>query len=111
MAQVHSIDGNTINYISLPVWSETIAGQSLNIIAVRNRWREHTWQADVMPMSEWETLITKRGQVVTVVTTDPDDPNNANYVTYYGAVVKNVTAREHEARNIRGVRVEFLVRV
>lgn len=111
MAQVHSIDGTTINYVSLPLWAEPVSAQSLDIIAIHNRFRRHTWQADIMPVSEWETLITKRGSLVTLVTTDPDDPNNATYPTYYGAVVQDVTAREHEARHMRGVKVEFLVRV
>lgn len=110
MAQVHSIDGTTMSYISYAPWGHPKVDEYLNRISVFQRFRPHTWEADILPMSDWETLITKRGTLVTIVTPDPDDPN-ADYVTYYGAVVQNVTAREHEARHVRGVRVEFLVRV
>jgi hypothetical protein len=111
MAQVHSIDGTTVNYISQAIWSQLSNNQSLNIIAVHNRYRRHTWNSNVMTATEFATLISKRGSIVTIVTTDPDDPNNANYVTYYDAIVKSVTHRAHDSLNFIGVRVDFLVRV
>ena len=109
MAQVHSINGTTISYINQAAWPEDIEGQSLDIIAVRNRSRRHRWLSDVMPMSEYETLVNLAGTLATIVTTDPADRNAADYVTYYGVRVDSVTGR-HLARNYHNVVVEFLAR-
>lgn len=111
MAQTHSIDGTTINFISTATWAQAVNSQSLNRIAVHNRYRRHTWNSNVMTVAEWSTIIGKRGSIVTLVTTDPDDPNNASYRTYYDAVVKSATHRQHDSLNFGGVRVDFLVRV
>ncbi len=110
MAQIHSIDGTAINYVTHADWEQPVVDQSFNIIAVHQRVQRHTWLADTVPMSEWETLIGKRGSLVSLATTDPDD-RNADYVTYYGVAVQAVEARGHEARNMVGVQVDFLVRV
>ena len=110
MAQIHSIDGTTINFISQAAWSQAFNSQSLNRIAVHNRYRRHTWNSNVMTTAEWSVLIGKRGSIVTIATTDPDDPNG-DYITYYDAVVKSVTHRQHDSLNFAGVRIDFLVRV
>jgi hypothetical protein len=60
-------------------------------------------------MAEWATLISKRGSIVNLTTTDPDD-RNADFVTYYGARLRSVTKRNHASLNAQGVRAEFLVR-
>lgn len=112
MAQVHAIDGTTITHISQALWDQPAADTSLNLIAVHNRHQKHIWLSDTMPMSVWQTLIGKRGSLVSITTTDPADRNGA-YVTYYGARVDSVSAPPdgHDSLNMRGVRVEFLVRV
>lgn len=110
MAQIHDIDGTTLSYISQAIWNQPVNSQSLNLIAVHNRWRSHIWNSNVMTTTEWSTLIGKRGSTVSITTTDPDDPNG-DYVTYYEAIVRNVTFRTHDSLNITGVKVEFLVKV
>lgn len=109
MAFTPQIDGSDIDYISNIDWSEPTTQQSLDLISVFNRWRICTWSVDIMPMSEWSTLIGKRGSIVSLTTTDPDD-RNADFVTYYGARLRNVTKRNHASLNAQGVKVEFLVR-
>lgn len=110
MAQIHDIDGTTLNYISQALWNQPVNSQSLNLIAVHSRWRRHIWQSNVMTTTEWATLIGKRGSIVSITTTDPDDPNG-DYVTYYEATVRDVSASSHSSLNIMGAKVEFLVKV
>lgn len=112
MAQVHAIDGTTITHISQALWDQPSVDTSLNLIAVHSRHQRHTWTSNVMPMSVWQTLIGKRGALVSVTTTDPAD-RNGDYITYYGARVDAVTAppNGHDSLNMRNVRVEFLIRV
>lgn len=112
MAQAHAIDGTTITHISQANWEQPVVDQSLNIIAVHSRWQRHTWLSDVMPMSIWQTLIGKRGSLVSLTTPSPAD-RNGDYITYYGARVDEVSAPPdgHDSLNMRGVKVEFLVRV
>lgn len=110
MAQVHSIDGTIVNFISTASWAQSSNSQSLNRIAVHNRYRRHTWNSNVMTAAEWSTIVSKRGNIVTIITTDPDDPNG-DYIAFYDAVVKSVTHRVHDSLNFSGVRVDFLVRV
>lgn len=109
MAFIPQIDGSDIFYISNIDWSEPTSQQSLDLISVFNRLRVCTWSVDTMPMSEWATLISKRGSIVSLTTTDPDD-RNANFVTFYGARLRSVTKRNHVSLNAQRVRVEFLVR-
>ena len=109
MAFTPKIDGSDIDYISNIDWDHKTGQRSLDLISVFNRHRVCTWSVDTMPMAEWATLISKRGSIVSLTTTDPDD-RNADYVTYYGARLRNVTMRNHSSLNAQGVRVEFLVR-
>jgi len=110
MAFTPQIDGSDIDYVSRIDWDQPTSHQSLDLISVFKRWRVCTWSSDIMPMSEWATLIGKRGSIVSLTTTDPDD-RNADFVTYYGARVKSVEMRNHLSLNAQQVRVEFLVRV
>lgn len=103
------VDGSDINYISNIDWSGPTTQQSLDLISVFSRCRVCTWSVDTMPMAEWATLISKRGSVVSLTTTDPDD-RNADFVTFYGARLLDVTKRNHASLNAQGVQVEFLVR-
>lgn len=110
MAQVHDIAGTTVNYIAQAIWDQPVQGESLDLIAVHQRWRRHVWRSNVMTAAEWATIIGHRGSIVSITTTDPDDPTGA-YVTYYGAAVQSVSYRRHESLNFRGVEIEFLVKV
>jgi hypothetical protein len=110
MAQVHDIDGTTVNYITQAIWQQPVNSQSLNLISVHNKWRNHTWLSGVMTATEWATFRGKRGSVVSITTTDPDDPNG-DYITYYDAIVKDVSQGSHDSLNFTGVRIEFLVNV
>lgn len=110
MAQVHDIDGIVLNYISQAPWDQLVNSQSLDLITVHNRWRRHIWNSNVMTTAEWATLIGKRGSIVSITTTDPDDPNG-DYVTYYEAIVRSISFGNHDSLNIRGAKVEFLVKV
>lgn len=110
MAQVHDIDGTTVNFISQAPWNQAVNSQSLDLIAVHNRWRIHTWLSNVMTAAEWATFRGKRGSIVSITTTDPDDPNG-DYVTYFQAIVRNVSQGNHDSLNLRGVKIEFLVKV
>lgn len=109
MAFIPQIDGSDIDYISDINWDQPTSQQSLDLISVFNRWRICTWSVDIMPMTEWTTLISKRGSIVNFTTTDPGD-RNADYVTYYGARLRSVTKRSHASLNAQGVQVQFLVR-
>jgi hypothetical protein len=55
-------------------------------------------------------IMGKRGSIVSITTTDPDDPNG-DYVTYYNVIVRNITFASHDSLNIRGAKLEFLVKV
>lgn len=111
MAQVHDIDGTTLNYISHAHWFQAANSQSFDLIAVHERYRKHTWLGgNAMTTTEWATIIGKRGSIVSITTTNPDDPNG-DYVTYYDAIIRNITFGRHDSLNIIGARVEFLVRV
>lgn len=108
MAQVHAINGTTINYINHAAWTQPSNSRSLSVLNVFNRWQAHRWLSDVVPMSEWEVLAALRGSIASITTTDPAD-RNADYVTYYGVVVQAVEGR-HEGRNMVNVSLDFLVR-
>ena len=110
MAQQLKIDGTNINYIGQAIWTKQPHSQSLDIIAVHDRWQDHLWMANIMAMSEWQTLIGKRGSIVSITTPAPSDPNG-DYITYYEAIVIDVFAQAHDARNMSNVKVEFKVRV
>lgn len=110
MAQVHDIDGTTVSYVSRAIWNRAVNSQSLDLITVHNKHRIHTWLSNVMTAAEWATMRSKRGSIVPITTTDPNDPNG-DYVTYYNAVVRSVSQGRHESLNFHGVRIEFLVNV
>lgn len=109
MAFTPQIDGSDIDYISNIDWNQPTTQQSLDLISVFNRLRVCTWSVDTMPMDEWATLISKRGSIVSLTTTDPDN-RNADFVVFYGARLRSVTKRNHASLNAQGVQVEFLVR-
>ena len=109
MAFTPQIDGSDIDYISNIDWNQPTTQQSLDLISVFNRVRVCTWSVDTMPMDEWSTLISKRGSIVSLTTTNPDN-RNTDFVTYYGARLRSVTKRNHASLNAQGVQVEFLVR-
>jgi hypothetical protein len=106
----HKIDGTNINFVNSAHWLQPVIDQSLDLIAVHQKVRRHTWTAGVMTAAEWSTVLAKRGSVVSITTTDVND-RNADYITYYGVKVQSVTFRRHEGPNMRGVEMEFLVRV
>lgn len=112
MAAIHAIDGITITHISQALWAQEAVDQSLNIIAVHNRHQRHVWTSNVMPMSVWQTLIGKRGSLVSLTTTDPT-ARNGDFITYYGVRVDEVSAPPtgHNSLNMTNVRVEFMVKV
>lgn len=110
MSQIHSIDSTALNYISQALWNQSVNSQSLNLIAVHNKWRIHTWLSNVMTTVEWATLIGKRGNIVSITTTDPDNPNS-DYVSYYEAILRRATFGSHDSLNIRGAKFEFLIKV
>jgi hypothetical protein len=110
MARVHSINGNTINFIGKPDWQDKPTAAYLTGQNAVSRWRKHIWQSNVMPASEWNTIEALEGQLVTIVTTDYEDRNNANYKTYYGARF-TALAGKHDGPNMVNVRFEFLVKL
>jgi len=110
MAQIHDIDGTTINYVSQAIWNQGVNSQSLDLITVHSKRQTHTWISNIMTATEWTTMRGKRGSIVSITTTDPDDPNG-DYVTFHDAIVKNVSQGNHESLNFSGVKLEFLVKV
>ncbi|MHC4687899.1 MAG: hypothetical protein ACYTEW_26865 [Planctomycetota bacterium] len=110
MAQVHSINANTINYIGVADWQDKATAAYLTGQNAVSRYRRHIWQSNVMPASEWNTIEALEGQQVTLVTTDYTDRNAANYVTYYNAMFTALTGK-HEGPNMHNVRFEFLVKL
>jgi hypothetical protein len=109
MAFTPQIDGTNVAHISNIDWSNITRQTSLDLISVFERWRICTWSVDQMTMADWATLIGKRGSIVSLTTTDPDS-RNADFVTFYGARVQDVTKRNHLSLNAQGVKIEFLVR-
>lgn len=110
MAQVHDIDGTTVSYVVQAIWTQKVNSQSLDLISVHNKHRLHTWMSNVMTAAEWATMRGRRGSIVSITTTDPDNPNG-DYVTYYDAIVKNVSQGNHESLNFEGVKIEFLINI
>jgi hypothetical protein len=110
MAQIHSVNGNTISYIGKADWQDKPAATYLTGQNAVSRHRKHILQSNVMPASEWNTLEALEGQLVTIVTTDYTDRNNANYKTYYG-VRFTALAGKHDGPNMTNVRFEFLVKL
>jgi hypothetical protein len=110
MAQVHSINGNTINYIGTADWQDKAAAAYLTGENAVSRWRKHIWESNVMPVSEWNTIEALEGQLVNIVTTDYEDRNNTNYKTYYSCRFTGL-AGKHDGPNMTGVRFEFLVKL
>ena len=109
MAQIHTIDGVTI-YVSQAHWDSQPVDTSLNLIAIHPARRRLSWLVDAQTMTEWHLLQTARGSIVRIVT-PPAGDLNGDYVTYYDAIVESVTEPQHEARNMRRARIDFLVRV
>ncbi len=110
MAQVHSINGTTINYISQADWQDKATAAYLTGENAVSRWRRHIWESNVMPASEWNTIQALEGKLVSIVTPDYGDRNNASYKTYYGVMFTGLTGR-HDGPNMTNVRFEFLVKL
>lgn len=110
MATQHAIDGTNVNYVSYANWVQPVLTQSLDLIAVHQKVRQHIWVSEVMTAAEYITLLGKRGDTVSI-TTPPVNDRNGDFITYYGVRVQSVTFRQHEGPNLRGVELRFLVRV
>ena len=110
MSGTFKIDGTTLNYIGQAAWNQPQVNTSLNLIAVHNYHQTHTWSANVMSVSEFETLRGKRGSLVSITTTNAND-EDGDFVTYYAVRVDDVSARSHSSLNVEGVSVRFLVGV
>ena len=109
MAQIHSINSNTINFIGQPDWQDKPTAAYLTGQNAVSRWRRHVWESNVMTAAEWNTIEALEGTLVTLVTTDYAD-RNAAYKTYYGARFTDL-AGKHEGPNMVNVRFEFLVKL
>lgn len=109
MAQVFGVNGTTINYVVNAQWIERPEDDYLNGQTVRNRWRTHTWQTEVMSASEFNTLYALEGQQVTITTVDYED-RTGNYKTYYGAELRSIGG-DHDGPNFQNILIEFLVKV
>ncbi len=109
MAQDYIINSTTLDYIMVGEWREVVESSVLDGQTVHNRWREHVWQTEVMPVTDFDTLYALEGQKVTLTTVDYSDRNN-DYVIYYGAEFKRITAR-HQALNMAQLQCEFMVRL
>ena len=109
MAQQFKVNATDVDYVTQATWEQPQTDLSLNLIGIHRRYRRHRWLADVMTVAEWATLIALRGTSVAITTTDPDDPNDADYTEYYDALVQNITG-EHVSERMTNVKVDFLVR-
>ncbi len=109
MAQVHAINGTTINYIGQPDWVDIPAGAFLNGESVHSRWRGHTWAGNVMPESEFNFLYSLEGQKVQLLTTNYSD-RNGDYITYYGVEFRRISGT-HDGPRFINVRLDFMIRV
>lgn len=109
MAQDFQLNGTTLDYIMSGEWREIEDSSVLDGQMVHNRWREHVWRTEVMPVTEFDSLYALEGQKVTLTTVDYTD-RNGDYVDYYGAELRRVSAR-HVALNMRQLTCEFRVRV
>lgn len=109
MAQDFQLNGLTLAYIMSGEWREREDSSRLDGQTVHNRWREHVWQTDVMPASEFNALYALEGQKVSLVTTNYLN-RNGDYQVYYGAELRRISAR-HISLNMQQLTCEFLVRL
>ena len=109
MAQIHSINGNTILYVTHANWLDTFIKPSLDGLTAVSGWRGHVWTSNVMPITEWDIISALEGQIVPIVTTNYTD-RNAAYTTYYKAILKSISS-SHEGPNMANVSFNFLVKV
>lgn len=109
MAQIFKINGVTYSYITKGDWSDTADNQALDGNTPVRRWRKHTLKADIMPMSEFNTLHALEGQRVSITTPAYSD-RNGDYVTYCGSMLTKITA-QHQSINAANVTIDLLVKV
>jgi len=109
MAQLHAINGTSINYIGQPDWIDTPQGEFLNGETLQSRWRGHTWAANVMTESEFNFLYALEGQKVSLLTTKHND-RNGDYITYYGVDFRQITGT-HDGPRFIDVQLNFMIRV
>ena len=113
MPQTFKVNSTSFNYITRMDWAdESQTGQAgLDGYETLNRWRRLTAQGpEGMPAADFDALFALQGQRVSVAAPPYSDRNNANYATYYGAILQRVDGR-HESINVVGVMCEFRVRI
>lgn len=109
MTQIFALNGQTITNMMEANWEENPVANPLAGGTVFNRVRLHRWQTNVLTAAEFETILGRLGQAVSLTTTDYTNPNG-DYVTYYGATLDTL-AGEHSGPVYVGVTAEFRVRV
>lgn len=111
MAQQFAINGTVIDRVTRPDWIDE-AGDAQNHAGATPlaRWRRVTARAEVLSMTEWNTLRAVEGQRVSIAVPPYDDRNASDYRTYYGAEFVSLEGRQ-EGPAVTGVAAEFLVRL
>jgi len=109
MASVE-INNTTLLYVGRPNWDDQTVGGYLTGEVIHNRWRRHIWEANVMPIAEFNSLYAFEGQQVSILTTNYTDRNDTTLKRYYAAELKKVTGA-HDGPRFTGVRAEFIVRI
>ena len=111
MARTFKINGTSLTYIVDAQWNERPAGTQYHAGPVPfNRWRGVTLFTEGMTATEFDTLYALEGQRVTTTLPPYNDRNASDYVTYYAAEIRSVSA-EHQGPTMGGVTLEMMVRV
>jgi len=105
MAQVHAINGTTVEYIGQPDWIDKPLGGYLAGPTTHDRYRDHIWRTNIMTAAEFDTIFALMGQQVSITTTDYND-RDGDYKTYYNVVLESVDGT-HEGPNFTGVECKF----
>lgn len=106
MATTTQINGADNVYLSAD-WADELEAQGLDGYSPVKRWRTLTLRGNVMPAADYDTLEALVGGYISV-TCPPYGDRNADYVTYYGALLTRVAGR-HDGPNIADVTAEAMV--
>lgn len=109
MAQTFKWNLTTFTRITAGNWDSDAANQGLDGNTPRLRWKRHTWQTNVLDISEFNALQAIEGTEGDLTTVDYED-RNGDFAVYVGTICERVSG-QHNGPLFEGVQAEFLVRL
>jgi len=104
-----AINGTAMTYIGKADWKDQPVGMFLTGEVVMNRYRGHTWQANVMTAADFDILYALEGQQVNLTTTNYSD-RNGDHITYYNVLFLKISG-QHNGPVVENVRADFNILV